>query len=130
MIVLTNTARTGCVHVQSYPILCDPMGCSPLACQGASVHGISQVRIQEWIAISFYRGIFLAQGLTCVAYVDNLIFSHWATWKAPLELDICIQKKKKKRNLTISIMFKINLKCITDLNAKYKTIRFLDDKPN
>ena len=36
-------------HVQ----LCDPMDCSPA---GSSVHGISQARILEWIAISFSRG--------------------------------------------------------------------------
>ena len=30
--------------------LCDPMDCSP---QGSSVHGISQVRILEWVAIPF-----------------------------------------------------------------------------
>ena len=33
--------------------LCDPMSCSP---PGSSVHGISQARILEWIAISFSRG--------------------------------------------------------------------------
>ena len=32
--------------------LCDPMGCSPL---GSSIHGISQARILEWVAISFSR---------------------------------------------------------------------------
>ena len=31
---------------------CDPMDCSP---QGSSVHGISQARILEWVAISFPR---------------------------------------------------------------------------
>ena len=31
----------------------DPMDCSPL---GSSVHGISQARILEWVAISFSRG--------------------------------------------------------------------------
>ena len=31
-------------------ILCSPMDCSPL---GSSVHGISQARIVEWVAISF-----------------------------------------------------------------------------
>ena len=30
--------------------LCDPMDCSP---QGSPVHGISQVRILEWVAIPF-----------------------------------------------------------------------------
>ena len=29
---------------------CDPMDCSP---QGSPVHGISQVRILEWVAIPF-----------------------------------------------------------------------------
>ena len=29
---------------------CDPMDCSP---PGSSVHGILQVRILEWVAISF-----------------------------------------------------------------------------
>ena len=38
---------------QSCPTLCNPMDCS-LA--GSSVHGISQTRILEWIAISFSRG--------------------------------------------------------------------------
>ena len=40
--------------------LCDPMDCSP---PGSSIHGIFQSRIQEWVAISFLYGIFLAQGL-------------------------------------------------------------------
>ena len=35
------------------PTLCDPMDCSP---PGSSVHGISQTRILEWVAIFFYRG--------------------------------------------------------------------------
>ena len=33
--------------------LCYPMDYSPL---GSSVHGISQVRILEWVAIPFSRG--------------------------------------------------------------------------
>ena len=32
---------------------CDPVDCSP---PGSSVHGISQARILEWVAISFSRG--------------------------------------------------------------------------
>ena len=38
--------------------LCDPMECSP---PGSSVHGISQARVLEWVAISFSGGIFLTQ---------------------------------------------------------------------
>ena len=44
---------------QSHPILCNPMACSP---PGSSVHGISQAKILEWVAISFFRGIFPTQG--------------------------------------------------------------------
>ena len=35
---------------QSCPTLCDPMDCSPPV---SSIHGISQARILEWVAISF-----------------------------------------------------------------------------
>ena len=38
---------------------CDPMDRSP---PGSSVHGISQARILEWVAIPFSRGIFPTQG--------------------------------------------------------------------
>ena len=38
----------------------DPMDCS---LQGSSIHGIFQIRILEWVSISFSRGIFLTQGL-------------------------------------------------------------------
>ena len=49
-----------CVLVtQSCSTLCDPMDCS---LPGSSVHGISQARILEWVAISFSRGFFLTQG--------------------------------------------------------------------
>ena len=37
----------------SSPTLYDLMDCSP---PGSSVHGISQARILEWVAISFSRG--------------------------------------------------------------------------
>ena len=41
-----------CCHLVTKlcPTLCDPMNCSPL---GSSVHGISQARRLEWVAISF-----------------------------------------------------------------------------
>ena len=43
-----------CVLVaQLCPILRNPTACSP---PGSSVHGISQARILEWIAISFSKG--------------------------------------------------------------------------
>ena len=39
--------------LQLYPTLCNPMDCS---LSGSSVHGIFQVRVLEWVAISFPRG--------------------------------------------------------------------------
>ena len=42
-----------CLVSQLCPTLCDPMDCRPL---GSSIHGISQARILEWVAISFSRG--------------------------------------------------------------------------
>ena len=41
-----------CKVAQSCPTLCDPMDCS---LSGSYVHGISQARIMEWVAISFSR---------------------------------------------------------------------------
>ena len=40
------------VLAQSCPLLCDPTDCSP---PGSNVHGISQARILERVAISFSR---------------------------------------------------------------------------
>ena len=44
----------------SRPTLCDTMDCSP---PSSSVHGISQARILEWVAISFTRIFPVQQGL-------------------------------------------------------------------
>ena len=44
---------------QSSLTLWNPMDCSP---PGPSVHGISQARILEWVAILFSRVIFPNQG--------------------------------------------------------------------
>ena len=40
------------LHAQLLSHDCDPMDCSP---PGSSVHGVFQVRILEWVAISFSR---------------------------------------------------------------------------
>ena len=43
----------GGLVTESFLTLCDPTHCSP---PGSSVHGISQARIVEWVALSFSRG--------------------------------------------------------------------------
>ena len=46
-------SRHCCLAAKSCPTLCDPVDCSP---PESSVHGISQARTPEWVAISFSRG--------------------------------------------------------------------------
>ena len=48
----TSTTREA-LSLQLCPTLCSPMDCSP---PGSSLHGISQARILEWVAVSFSRG--------------------------------------------------------------------------
>ena len=52
--------------LQSCPTLCDPMDCSP---PGASVHGILQARILEWVAMSSSRGSSRLRDWTPISYV-------------------------------------------------------------
>ena len=61
---------TNLVHahsLQSCLTLCDPTDCSSL---GSSIHGTSQARILEWIAIPFSRGSFWPRCRTRVSYVS------------------------------------------------------------
>ena len=55
------------MHAQSSPTLCDPMDYSP---PGSSVHGISQARILERVAISSSRGASQPRDQTCISYVS------------------------------------------------------------
>ena len=64
-------------------LFCDPMDCSP---SGSSVHGISQARILEWVAISSSRGSSWARDQTQVSCVAGGFFTVWATREAPWQL--------------------------------------------
>ena len=66
-----------CVWVpQSCPTICDPMDCNP---RGSSVHGISQARILDWVAIPFSRVPSQPRDWTCISSIDRWILSIWAT---------------------------------------------------
>ena len=52
--------------------LCDPLRCRPPA---SSVHGIFQVRILEWIAISFSRESSWPQDLICISCLAGRFFT-------------------------------------------------------
>ena len=56
--------------------LCDPMDCS---LPGSSVHGIFQVRVLEWVAISFSRESSQPKDRTWVSHVAGRHFTIWAT---------------------------------------------------
>ena len=58
---------------QSCPTLCDPMGCS---LPGYPIHGILQVRVLEWVAISFSRGSSRPRDRTQVSHIPGRRFNH------------------------------------------------------
>ena len=76
---------------QSCPTLCNPVDCS---LPGSSIHGISEARILEWIAISFSRGSFQPRDGTWVSCITGKRFTVWATREAPNE-----GKQKPKLNI-------------------------------
>ena len=55
------------------PLFCDPMDYS---WPGSSVHGISQARILEWVAISFSRGSSQSWNQTQVSCIGRQILYH------------------------------------------------------
>ena len=80
-----HTLSTAYMCVCSTAQLC-PMNC-PMDCslRGSSVHGISQARILEWVAISFSRGSSWPRSWTHisgVSCVGRWVVYHWATWEA------------------------------------------------
>ena len=66
-------------HTQSCLTLCDPMNCSP---PGSSVHGISQVKILEGVAISYSWWSSRPRNRTCISCIGRWILHHHATWEA------------------------------------------------
>ena len=56
-------------HVQ---LFVNPMACSP---PGSSVCGISQARVLEWVATSFFRGSFGPRDGTCVSRIAGEFFT-------------------------------------------------------
>ena len=57
-------------------LLWPPLNCRP---PGFSVHGISQARILEWIAISFSRGSSRLRDWIHISCIGRQVLDHWAT---------------------------------------------------
>ena len=68
--IMTNKAKM-CSVTQSCLPLYDPLDCSP---PGSSVHGISQARTLEQVAISFSRGSFQPRSNWCL---QCLLYCRW-----------------------------------------------------
>ena len=62
-----------CSVIKSCPTLCNPMGCS---LPGSSVHGILQVRVLEWVSVSFKKGSSWSNPHLLHWQVDSLPLSH------------------------------------------------------
>ena len=91
-----------CIHRfnnhRSWVYLSDPMDYSPL---GSSVPRIFQVRVLEWVAIPFFQGISLTQGLN----LHLLWLLHWQVDFSPLshlESQLVLSGKKKNNHVQFS----------------------------
>ena len=73
LICLCIASGGGGLVAKSCLPLCDPMDCST---PSPSVHGISQVRILEWVAISFSRASSQPQNQTWVSCIARWILYH------------------------------------------------------
>ena len=87
----SSSVWTGLSASLSYAICCRrlaarsrPTPYKPVDCSspGSSVHGISQPRILEWVAISFSRGSSRLWDWTRVSYTGRRSLYHWATREA------------------------------------------------
>ena len=72
------TVCCGGLVTWSCPTVCNPWTSPP----GSSVHGISQARILEWVAISFSRISSQLRDQTGVSCVAGGLFTNWATREA------------------------------------------------
>ena len=77
---LSSATIVLCLVAQSCLTLCNPMDCSS---PGSSIHGISQARMMEWVAIFFCRGSLWPRDRTCISYMCRWIIYHCTSWKAP-----------------------------------------------
>ena len=77
-----NFPHVSCAWVcaRSCPTLCNHMDCSQPGC---SVHGISQARILEWVAMPSSRGSSQPRDWTQVFRITGRFLTFWATREAP-----------------------------------------------
>ena len=79
-----------CSVAKSCLTLCDLVDCHPPGLD--FVHGISQARMLEWVAIFFSKGSFWPRNWTFISCIGMRIFHHWATGEAPCIALSCLLK--------------------------------------
>ena len=127
----------GCLVTKSCPTLWDPVDCS---LPGSSVHGISQARILEWVALFFSRGSSLTRDRTCVSSVscfaagvftnpENsswVIFPHWLITELivhTIRLFPIYMFFPEDSLKLFTLQWLIWIVCITEISASNKTQR-------
>ena len=91
-----NTMLSCCSLLSHLWFLFDSIDCS---LPGSSVHGISQARTLDWVAISFSGGSSQPRDQTHLSCIGRRIFNHWATREVQFYV-ICFNKKLKKKQNT------------------------------
>ena len=75
-------ARMHCQSFGRVQLFCNPTDCSP---PGSPVHGTSQARILEWVAISYIRESSRPwdwSHVSCISFTGRWILYHCTTWEA------------------------------------------------
>ena len=79
--------RSDCLFDQLCPTLCHPMDCS---LPGSAVHGLSQARILECVAIPFFRGSSQIRDWIHTSCISRWVLYHWATREAQEGISVCV----------------------------------------
>ena len=114
--------ESGSEVFQSCLTLCNPMDCNV---PGSSVHGILQVRIMEWVAISFPRGSTLPRDQTCVSSSCSFVWMYWQPTPVFLPgeshgqriLVGCSTRGCKESDMTERLHFDFSLSCFGEGNG-------------
>ena len=91
---------------------------------GPSVHGISQARILEWVAMPSSRGSSQPKARTSIACVARQILHHWATWEAQRGKFVKLMKEYKWSYCRFQFLIVGGFKNYTHNHQQPETIDF------
>ena len=115
-----------CLVTKLYLTHGDPMDCRPPGC---SVHGISQARMLEWIAISFSKVFSRCGDWARVSYIGRWILYQRATWTTLCHLSHVQNHKISSRvpcpPVLLGDLWVLEIFFVFKLFIKFVTILFL-----